>query len=69
MIVAAYVCGEKNGVIGEDPYKMGEALNGERGLDINKEKQIIEDALSQLNHENATNETITLAMKELGIQR
>lgn len=53
----------------EDSYKMGETLNGESGLDINQEKQIIEDALSHLNLENATNATITLAMKDLGIQR
>ncbi|KAL8112885.1 hypothetical protein AgCh_020258 [Apium graveolens] len=36
---------EKSGLM-EDPYKMGETLNGEGGLDIYKEKQIIEDALS-----------------------
>ncbi|XP_074354978.1 fatty acyl-CoA reductase 3-like [Apium graveolens] len=68
-VSTAYVCGEKSGLIMEDPYKMGETLNGEGGLDIYKEKQIIEDALSQLNHENASNETITLALKELGILR
>lgn len=53
----------------EDPYKMGETLNGERGLDVNHEKQVIEEALFQLNQQNATNEAITAAMKELGIQR
>ncbi|XP_074326145.1 fatty acyl-CoA reductase 3-like [Apium graveolens] len=67
-VSTAYVCREKSGLM-EDPYKMGETLNGEGGLDIYKEKQIIEDALSQLNHKNAYNETIILALKELGIQR
>ncbi|KAL1823788.1 hypothetical protein DCAR_0311796 [Daucus carota subsp. sativus] len=68
-VSTAYVCGEKTGLIVEDPYKMGETLNGERGLDVNHEKQVIEEALFQLNQQNATNEAITAAMKELGIQR
>lgn len=61
--------GERAGLILENPYYMGETLNGKSGLDIEVEKKIIEDRLDELKAEKATNEAIKLAMKELGIQR
>lgn len=48
---------------------MGEALNGKSGLDIDEEKRVIEEALRDLTRDNASQESITSAMKDLGIQR
>lgn len=48
---------------------MGEALNGTSGLDIDGEKRVMEEALRDLTHDNASQESITSAMKDLGIQR
>ncbi|KAL8193623.1 hypothetical protein R6Q57_026758 [Mikania cordata] len=69
-VSTAYVAGEKPGLIPETPYQLGEALNGAYGLDINTEKNIIEERLKELSHdETATHKSITLAMKDLGIER
>lgn len=49
---------------------MGEALNHTPGLDINTEKKIIEEKIKELSSdETATDKSITLAMKDLGIER
>lgn len=61
--------GEKEGVIQETPYQMGETLNGTCGLDIDREKKMIEESLKNLRAENASEKSITSAMKELGLQR
>nr|KYP68666.1 Fatty acyl-CoA reductase 3 [Cajanus cajan] len=68
-VSTAYVCGEKGGVILEDPYQMGVSLNGVPGLDIDMEKKMVENKLYQLRQEGATEEDIKIAMKELGIKR
>ncbi|KAI3748187.1 hypothetical protein L6452_11109 [Arctium lappa] len=69
-VSTAYVSGEKPGLILETPYKLGETLNGANGLDINTEKKIIEEKLKELSSdETATDKSITLAMKDLGIER
>ncbi|PWA86972.1 jojoba acyl CoA reductase-related male sterility protein [Artemisia annua] len=69
-VSTAYVSGETPGLILETPYRLGEALNGATGLDINTEKKIIEEKLKELSYdETATNKSITLAMKDLGIER
>ncbi|XP_076923234.1 fatty acyl-CoA reductase 3-like [Bidens hawaiensis] len=69
-VSTAYVSGEKPGLILETPYHLGEALNGAHGLDINTEKRIIEERLKELSYdETATDKSITLAMKDLGIER
>ncbi|XP_031112843.1 alcohol-forming fatty acyl-CoA reductase-like [Ipomoea triloba] len=68
-VSTAYVSGEKEGLIQETPYQMGETLNGKCGLDIEREKKIIEETLKTLRAENASEKSITLAMKDLGIQR
>ncbi|KAI3793823.1 hypothetical protein L1987_36446 [Smallanthus sonchifolius] len=69
-ISTAYVSGEKPGVIQETPYHLGKALNGAFGLDIKTEKKIIEERLKELSYDDkATDKSITLAMKDLGIER
>ncbi|KAH6789794.1 Jojoba acyl CoA reductase-related male sterility protein [Perilla frutescens var. frutescens] len=68
-VSTAYVCGEKEGVVVEEALKAGSALNG-LDLDIEMEKQIIHDKLKHLHSDKANSENhITLAMKDLGIQR
>ncbi|XP_058218971.1 alcohol-forming fatty acyl-CoA reductase-like [Rhododendron vialii] len=68
-VSTAYVSGEKAGLILEKPYYMGETLNGVSGLNLDTEKKIMEERLSELRAEEATDKEITLAMKDLGIQR
>ncbi|KAJ4724785.1 Fatty acyl-CoA reductase [Melia azedarach] len=68
-VSTAYVAGEKSGLILENSYAMGETLNGATGLDIDMEKKVIEQELNELQAEAATEEEITVAMKDLGIKR
>ncbi|EOA12276.1 hypothetical protein CARUB_v10007996mg [Capsella rubella] len=68
-VSTAYVCGEKPGLITETPYRMGETLNGAIGLDINQEKKLVKEKLSQLQATGASPETITQAMKDFGHTR
>ncbi|KAH6836680.1 Jojoba acyl CoA reductase-related male sterility protein [Perilla frutescens var. hirtella] len=68
-VSTAYVCGEKEGLILETPYKMGETLNGTIGLDIDAEKKLIDETLKSLKAENYSDDFIQSKMKELGIQR
>lgn len=67
--VAAYVCGERGGLILEDPHQFGVSLNGVRGLDIEMEKKKVEEKLNELKEEGATEHDIELAMKNLGSKR
>lgn len=48
---------------------MGESLNGVPGLDIDAEKRVAEERLTELQGEGASDKAISIAMKELGIQR
>ncbi|XP_061345409.1 fatty acyl-CoA reductase 3-like [Gastrolobium bilobum] len=68
-VSTAYVCGEKGGLIVEDPYHFGVSLNGVPGLDIDMEKKVAEEKLNQLREEGATEHDIKVAMKDLGIER
>ncbi|XP_042066940.1 fatty acyl-CoA reductase 3-like [Salvia splendens] len=68
-VSTAYVCGEKEGLILERGYKMGETLNGARGLDVDAEKKLIDDTLKSLKAENCSDDIIKSKMKDLGIQR
>ncbi|KAJ9188692.1 hypothetical protein P3X46_000062 [Hevea brasiliensis] len=68
-VSTAYVCGEKAGLILETPYRMGETLNGLSGLDIDEEKKLIDEKLTELQAQGASNEAIKEAMKDMGIQR
>ncbi|XVF69147.1 hypothetical protein PTKIN_Ptkin11bG0057500 [Pterospermum kingtungense] len=68
-VSTAYVSGERSGLILENPYSMGETLNGVSGLNINAEKKIIEEKLDELRLQGASEKEITRAMKDLGIER
>ncbi|KAI3450697.1 hypothetical protein Pfo_007362 [Paulownia fortunei] len=68
-VSTAYVSGEKEGLILETPYKMGETLNGTTGLDIDAETRLVEETLKQLKAENYSEDSIKSAMKDFGIQR
>ncbi|TYJ26446.1 hypothetical protein E1A91_A07G120300v1 [Gossypium mustelinum] len=68
-VSTAYVSGERAGLIVENSYRMGETLNGVSGLDVNIEKQVVEDQLHLLRLQGASDKDITIAMKDLGIQR
>ncbi|XP_057806145.1 alcohol-forming fatty acyl-CoA reductase-like [Salvia miltiorrhiza] len=68
-VSTAYVSGEREGLILETPYMMGETLNGTRGLDIDAEKKLIEETLKQLKADNYDEDSIKSIMKDLGIQR
>ncbi|KAL8479873.1 hypothetical protein ACS0TY_026715 [Phlomoides rotata] len=68
-VSTAYVAGEREGLILETPYKMGETLNGTSGLDTDSEKKLIDDTLKYLKAENCSEDFIKSSMKDLGIQR
>ncbi|XP_027343512.1 fatty acyl-CoA reductase 3-like [Abrus precatorius] len=68
-VSTAYVCGERGGLILEDPYHFGDSLNGVDGLDIDAEKKIVCDKLGELREQGATEREIKIAMKDLGISR
>ncbi|KAJ8440568.1 hypothetical protein Cgig2_028697 [Carnegiea gigantea] len=68
-VSTAYVSGEKAGLIKEDPYYMGDTLNGRTGLDIELEKKLIEAKLQELQDKGATEKTIKITMKDLGMER
>ncbi|KAI3992337.1 hypothetical protein MKX01_030058 [Papaver californicum] len=69
-VSTAYVCGEKAGVISEEPYKMGETLNRTTTVvDIGVEQKEIEHKLEELRAKQLSKKEETKAMKELGLQR
>ncbi|XP_059627502.1 fatty acyl-CoA reductase 3-like [Cornus florida] len=68
-VSTAYVSGEREGLILENSYRLGETLNGASGLDIDKEKEVMEERLNELRAEEASEKTITRAMKDLGFER
>ena len=67
--ISAYVCGERGGLILEEPYNFGDSLNGVSGLDIDAERTIVCDKLDELREQGATEREIKIAMKNLGISR
>ncbi|KAL9322678.1 hypothetical protein ACSQ67_010731 [Phaseolus vulgaris] len=68
-VSTAYVCGEKGGLVLEDPHQFGVSLNGATGLDIDMEKKMVDEKLNELREEGATEHDIELAMKDLGTKR
>ncbi|XP_030937986.1 alcohol-forming fatty acyl-CoA reductase-like isoform X2 [Quercus lobata] len=68
-VSTAYVCGEKDGYILESPIYMGDRLKGTSRLDINVEKELVEEYLDRLRVQGATNEEITSTMKDFGTKR
>ncbi|KAJ0700483.1 putative alcohol-forming fatty acyl-CoA reductase [Helianthus annuus] len=67
--LSAYVSSENHGLILEKQFKFGDSINGKTKVDINKEKELMEDNLKQLTTIKATNKEIASFMKDLGIQR
>ena len=63
------MCGERSGIIAEDSFHIDESLKGTSKLDITAEKKLVDETLNQLRAKNATEETITSTMKDLGIKR
>uniref|UniRef100_A0A7N1A5W0 Fatty acyl-CoA reductase n=1 Tax=Kalanchoe fedtschenkoi TaxID=63787 RepID=A0A7N1A5W0_KALFE len=69
-VSTAYVWGERAGVCPEHPFKMGETLNGAPGLDIDAEVRLAERTAKELHADpSLSDKAITLALKDLGIQR
>ncbi|XP_022153088.1 fatty acyl-CoA reductase 3-like [Momordica charantia] len=69
-ISTAYVSGErKGGLILETPCKLDESSNKAIKLDIEIEQKVIEETLNEFRNKKSTEETITLAMKDLGLKR
>ncbi|GKF72937.1 hypothetical protein Tco_0219269, partial [Tanacetum coccineum] len=67
-LVSAFVSGEKSGVILETPFKMSETLNGKNNLDIQGERNVIQDRHMLLVDNKANEATISAGMKKFGIQ-
>ncbi|CAJ2660152.1 unnamed protein product [Trifolium pratense] len=68
-VSTAYVCGERGGLILEDPHRFGVSLNGIPGLNIDMEKEMVEEKLNKFRAEGATEQDIKKAMKDLGMER
>ncbi|XP_047317030.1 fatty acyl-CoA reductase 3-like [Impatiens glandulifera] len=68
-VSTAYVCGEREGYISEKPFNMGESLNEVDGLNIETEIKMMEEQLSELKANKATENEVKLAMKDMGMQR
>ncbi|KAG5602787.1 hypothetical protein H5410_034157, partial [Solanum commersonii] len=68
-VSSAYVCGKAIGILPEKPFDMGETLSENTYLDIDVERGVIANKLKELETLNATPKEVTIAMKELGMQR
>ncbi|XP_047972725.1 fatty acyl-CoA reductase 3-like [Salvia hispanica] len=68
-VSTAYVYGEREGLILETPCVMGETLNGTHGLDIDAEKELVEETLKQFKVDNLDEDSVKSAMKDLGLLR
>ncbi|KAL4011314.1 hypothetical protein IC575_028368 [Cucumis melo] len=68
-VSTAYVCGVKEGLILESQYNMGDTLNGKCGLQIEDELNLVDYKISDLRAKGATQQSITLTMKEMGLER
>ncbi|XP_022152881.1 alcohol-forming fatty acyl-CoA reductase-like isoform X1 [Momordica charantia] len=70
-VSTAYVCGEREEeeLILESPYNMGDTLNGKLGLQIEEERKLVNHTVTKLRAEGATQKSITLMLKDLGIER
>ncbi|KAI3973614.1 hypothetical protein MKW92_053356 [Papaver armeniacum] len=69
-VSTAFVCGEKSGVILEQPFKMGESLNGtSKVLDIDEEMKLAQIRLNELKAGQVSEKEEKDAMEVFGIQR
>ncbi|KAF2321638.1 hypothetical protein GH714_000803 [Hevea brasiliensis] len=66
---SAYVCGDSSGLISENPYFLGQTLNGVSKLDIEEEKKLIDEKINELQAEGAPETIIKRSMKDMGIER
>lgn len=69
VVVLAFVAGEKEGLILEKSFHIGESLNGRSGLNIEVEIKLAEARLKELCADEATERVKTIAMKEFGMSR
>jgi len=65
----AYVCGEAEGLIVEEPLHVNGMQKGSTKLDIELEKQLIEEKLKEFKAHNTDKEVITSVMKSFGLAR
>ncbi|KAK6787999.1 hypothetical protein RDI58_016524 [Solanum bulbocastanum] len=65
----SYVCNKTTEIVHEKPLVMGETFNENSYLDMDVERRVIANKLKELETQNATPKEVTIAMKELGIQR
>uniref|UniRef100_M1ABM8 Fatty acyl-CoA reductase n=1 Tax=Solanum tuberosum TaxID=4113 RepID=M1ABM8_SOLTU len=68
-VSTAYVCGEGEGVIPEKSFSLGETLNKNSKLNIDVERKVIDEKLKELEAQSLTTKEVTIAMRDLGIQR
>ncbi|XP_040371871.1 fatty acyl-CoA reductase 3 isoform X1 [Rosa chinensis] len=69
-VSTAYVCGERAGLILEDSSSMDEMAKKPSKFDLkSQEKKMVENKLKELQAQNASEEVITSAMKDLGTAR
>uniref|UniRef100_A0A7N0U4N3 Fatty acyl-CoA reductase n=1 Tax=Kalanchoe fedtschenkoi TaxID=63787 RepID=A0A7N0U4N3_KALFE len=68
-VSTAYVCGGKEGIVNETPFKMGETLNGTFDLDIDFEFKVMQEKLHKLKEDKLSEAAITVAMKDFGNKR
>ncbi|KAL5583149.1 hypothetical protein UlMin_015591 [Ulmus minor] len=69
-VSTAYVCGEKEGLILEKAFHMGETLKETCSkLDFDIEKKLVEEKLNELETESAAEATITNTMRDFGMER
>ncbi|XP_044483222.1 fatty acyl-CoA reductase 1-like isoform X1 [Mangifera indica] len=68
-VSTAYVCGERSGLILENPINIGEALKKTCKLEITEENKLIEEKLNQLQAKGAGQIELASTMTDLGIKR
>lgn len=68
-VSTAFVAGERDGLVLEKPFRMGETPNGSSGLNIEAEVRLVEEKLKELGADEATEKEKTIAMKDLGLIR
>ncbi|XP_051120909.1 probable fatty acyl-CoA reductase 4 [Andrographis paniculata] len=70
-VSTAYIQGMREGLLKETPLRTGETLNGAKAirLNIDKEIEIMNTRMDELQSKNASEREISWAMKELGMER
>ncbi|KAI4313485.1 hypothetical protein L6164_026464 [Bauhinia variegata] len=66
-VSTAYMGRESEGLISEEPFQVGETLNGFSKLDMDFEKKLVEKKLHELRAQNSKEETITSEMRSFGL--